>query len=102
MSEFIVPDQIHRIGIEGGSLDLHIAYDTLHRWQRLGFSMLKYWNQDIEPATMSNIPLDEAGAAFLIEACNIGVVNRTTICDHEHEIYVGWLSDQLEENFDES
>lgn len=99
MGEFVVPDKIHQVGIEDGFLNLSPAYDTIHRWGKIGFSMLKYFNCDVEPPTMSNVPIDEAGAQFLIDKCGLGVVPRPTITEHEHEIYVAWSSAQLEEQF---
>ena len=100
MGEFVVPDKIHQIAIEDGFLNLSASYDVLHRWSKIGFSMLKYYNCDVQPPVMTNVPIDEAGAQFLIDKCGLGVVDRPTITDHEHEIYLAWSAAQLEGNFD--
>ena len=99
MSEFVQPDKIHQIPMEDGTLDLCVSYDVLHRWERLGFTMLKYWDQPNH--TMCNVPINEAGAQFLIDECGIGVVDRPTMGHHEHEIYLSWSADQLEGGYDE-
>ncbi len=102
MSEYIIPDKIHQIAIEDGVLNLSPAYDVVHQFSKLGFSMLKYFNCDVEPPSMSNIPIDEAGAQFLIDHCGLGVVVRDTITEHENEVYIAWSDIQLENMFDET
>lgn len=99
MSEFIIPDQIHQIQIEDGVLNLHPAYDTIHRFSRLGFSMLKYWNQESEPPTMCNVPINEEGAQFLVDECGLGTVHRDSITEHENEIYLQFAEINLEDQF---
>lgn len=101
MNEFIVPDKITRIEIENGVLHLHQAYDTIHRFERVGFHILKYWDQDRESPSMLNIAIDATGADFLHTQANLAIVDRNTITAHEHEIYLSWQADQIEEMFDE-
>lgn len=97
MSEFVVPDKITRVEIENGVLHLHQAYDTIHRFERIGFHLLKYWNQEEDNPGIFNIAIDAAGADFLHTEANLAIVDRDTITVHEHEIYLSWQSEQLEE-----
>ena len=99
MGEFFVPDKIHQIAIEDGVLNLCASYDVIHRWARLGFSMLKYFDCDVVPPVMRNIPINEEGAEFLIEHAGLGVVPRLTMPTHEHEIYQQWAASNLEDEF---
>ena len=95
----ILPDQIKQVAIEGGELYLSPAYDVLHRWQHLGFTMLKYWNHDT--GKMCNIPVDEAGAEFLQQEIGLLALPRDDIYDHENEIYLEWTASQLDDLFGE-
>ena len=98
MSEWIRPDKIHVVAIEGGELNLSPAYDVIHRWQRIGFNILRYWN--MENNKMCNVALDDGGAEFLIQEVGLFAIARSEIFDHEHEIYLQWQSDTMtEEDF---
>lgn len=101
MSEFIVPDKISVVETDGGTLHLHEGYDIIHRWNRIGFHLLKFWNQNTEPPCMQNIAIDAAGADFLHEQARLAIVDRDIITAHEHEIYIRWQSEQLETLFSE-
>lgn len=100
MSEWIKPDKIHTVPIEDGELYLSPAYDVLHRWQKFGFNILRYW--DMENGKMCNVAIDNAGAEFLIQAVGLFAIDREQpphdgIFEHEHEIYLRWRADTLTE-----
>ena len=98
MEEYIVKDTIYKVAIEDGELLLHKAYDTVHIFNRLGFGMLKYWSDGNH--TIHNICTDMAGVDFLHNEVGLGVVERDCITTHEHEIYLGWMADRLEQDFE--
>lgn len=100
MSEWIKPDKIHTVPIEDGELHLSPAYDVLHRWQRLGFNILRYW--DMNSGKMCNVALDDGGAEFLIQQVGLFAIDREAgedpgIFEHEHEIYLKWQADTMTE-----
>lgn len=98
MSEWIKPDKIHLVPIEGGELHVSAAYDVLHRWQSVGFNILRYW--DMENGRMCNVAVDNGGAEFLMQQCGLFSIDREQppndgIFEHEHKIYIQWKSDTL-------
>lgn len=95
MSEWVKPDLVHSVAIEGGELHLSPAYDVLHRWQRLGFNILRYW--DVDNDKMCNIAVDDGGAEFLVQEIGLFAIDRTDIFEHEHEIYLSWQADTMTE-----
>ncbi len=92
---YIQPDKCHQVGIEGGELLLSPAYDTVHHFKPLDFGLLKYWNQ--ESGKMHNIALDAAGVEFLTAQCQLPLVEREFITEHEHEIYVTFSAQEMTE-----
>lgn len=92
IAEFVKPDVIHQVPIQGGVLQLSPAHDFIIHWEANGAWMLKYWNQDIEPPKMCNIPINEAQARFLISACELEVCERHVMREQEHQHYLAWAS----------
>ena len=95
MSDWIRPDKIHLISIEDGELTLSPAYDVIHRWRRIGFNLLRYW--DMENGKMCNIAVDDGGAEFLVQEVGLFAIERSDIFEHEHEIYLKWQVDTMTE-----
>lgn len=100
MSEWIKPDKIHTVPIEGGELHLAPSYDVLHRWKNIGFNILRYW--DMENGKMCNVAVDNGGAEFLIETVGLFAIDREAppndgIFEHEHEIYIRWAAETMTE-----
>ena len=97
MSEFIFEDVIHRVPIDDGELLLSPAHDFLHHFQRNGAWILKYWNSQAEPPCFNNILMCQESAEFLIEHCDIEVLERQRMGSQEHEHYMRFCEDQLGE-----
>lgn len=100
MKDWVLPDKIHTVAIEDGELHLSPSYDVLHRWQSVGFNILRYW--DMENSRLCNIAVDNGGAEFLMQAVGLFAVDREQppndgIFVHEHEIYLKWRADTMTE-----
>lgn len=95
--ERIVPDILNEVGYEGGKFLFSEAYDVIHRFRFLGFSLLKYINGDTQ--TVSNVPLNDDQAGFLIEQVGLYAVERRTITQHEQEIYEFYQDSMLDDLF---
>lgn len=92
ISEFVIPDNIFEVPIVNGVLHISPSHDFIHHWEANGAWMLKYWNTDVEPPRMNNIPVNEEQANFLIKACGIEVCERVRMGTQEHEHYLAWAS----------
>lgn len=96
-NNFVKQDRIVEVELaDGESIHLTESYDTLHRWEKIGFSMLKYYNCDVDPPVMVNMPLVEENADILA-GLGIGVVDRPNISKHEWEIYLDFGADNLDD-----
>lgn len=95
--ERVIPDSVTVVPITGGELRLHPAYDVVHRFEWLGFNILKYWNQ--EAGGVSNIAIDDQAAVFLHADVGIEVLQRRKISAHEYVIYQDWVASKLDEIF---
>lgn len=93
MSEFVRPDQLIRVPISNGELLLSPAYDVVHRFQRFGTAMLKYYDQ--ERRVMCNVPLNEPAMEFLRNEVGLYVVDRPFMMESEHEAHVSHSADNL-------
>lgn len=93
MSEWIIPDKIHLVPIEGGELALSPAYDVIHRWRRVGFNVLRYW--DMDNGKMCNVALDDAGTDYLVQEVGLFTIPRDKIYDHEHKMYIDWKTETM-------
>lgn len=80
---YIQPDMCFTVPIEGGHLLLSRSYDVLHHFAPLNAFILKYWNQ--ETRAMCDVIMHPESAAFLIDKCGIGVLERDGISTTEHE-----------------
>lgn len=55
----ILPDRIYEIPIEDGVLRASPEFDIIHRWKKLGFSLMRYW--DAENQSLHNVAKEEKG-----------------------------------------
>lgn len=91
MNNFVRPDKIYEIPIQGGELKISPSCDFVHQFPN-GAWMLKYWDVDNEPPRMCNVFMDEAAAAFLIDSCDLDVLPRTFMGEQEHSQWIGWAA----------
>lgn len=94
MSEFIVPDVIYKVPINGGELFISPSCDFLHHFPNDAW-MLKYWNTDEQPPSLHNVFMHEDSAQFLQNKCKVEVLERKRMGQEEHEQYLGWAATQL-------
>ncbi len=97
MSEFIRPNRMYGVPIQGGELKISPSHDILHHWMRNGAWMLKYMDQGPEGVNMKNVVLHQEAAEWLITHCDLEVCERTfmSVDGHEHylQLQEGSLSD---------
>lgn len=86
---YIRPDQVYEIPIQGGVLMVSPSCDIMHHF-RNGAWMLKYWDVNHEPPRMCNVFMPDATAAALVDMCDLEVLDRKYMGAQEHEQWVGW------------
>lgn len=92
MSDFVRPDHIYRVPMEGGSeLQISPSIDFLHTFPN-GAWVLKYYDPNNEPPRFCNIFMSEESAMFLIEHCEVEAMDRQFMGAQEHEQYLGWAA----------
>lgn len=95
MSDFeVVPDRIFEIPMADGVLQVSPSCDIMHVFAN-GATMLKYWDVNNEPPRMCNVFMDQASAAWLVNTCDLEVLERKRMGTQEHEQYIGWAAMQL-------
>ena len=91
---YVRPDQITTVPIQGGELKLSVGYDVIHTFRYFGASILKYWSPD---GVMCNVMLNDDTAVALSEASGLMIVERPFMLASEHESLVTWRADNLSE-----
>lgn len=96
-NDFLHPEQCFEVIINGKKTKLHEGYDVIHRFEKLGFNLLKYYDQD--ERTMLNIVIEDVPAVALHSRCGIEVLQRRGITPHEYDIYQEWVAMKLDDIF---
>lgn len=95
LHNYIRPDMLMKVPIQGGELVLSPGYDVVHYFPPLGAMMLKYWNTDNNG--MSNVLMTVESGAALADHCGLSVISRQFILASEHESLVDWQAGQLKD-----
>jgi hypothetical protein len=89
MTDFVRPDTIHQVPIQGGVLSISPSIDFLHHFPNDAW-VLKYWNS--EGGNMCNVFMTGESAHFLNRVCGVEIMERQYMGTQEHEQYLGWAS----------
>jgi hypothetical protein len=98
MSEFVHKDEIFQVPTNEITLLLSPAFDVIHRFKYFGANILKYW--DSETKGMLEIIMEEEAVNYLIDFAGLPVVDRPFMTHSEHEKWLDYKSESLEETFD--
>lgn len=94
---YVKPDKVYNIPIIGGELQICPSIDFLHFFPPLGAFLLKYFNMDIVPPKLCNVPMNEQAAYFLMQQCEVECIFREHMGEEEHDQWVNWQAGQISE-----
>ncbi len=88
---FVKPDRCFQVPIDGGELKISPSCDFMNHFPNDAW-MLKYWDVEHEPPRMCNVFMNSASAQFLIDHCELEIVERKFMGEQEHSQWLGWAS----------
>lgn len=87
------PDRLYQIEIEDMELTISPEYDIMHKFKKLGFSILRYWEEE---SGMSDVLFAQELADKVIKFAGLHVIKRDYITNHEIELWERWQQAQGE------
>lgn len=59
--------------------------------------MLKYFNMEVSPPRLCNVPMSEEAAYFLMQQCEVECIFREAMGAQEHDQWVEWQAGEISE-----
>lgn len=90
-------DLTFRVPTSFGHLDVCPHIDTMHHFAPIGAWILKYFDSKDEPPRMKDVVMDARSAEWLITICQMDVLERTFMTTSEHQHYLDFQQDNLQD-----